>query len=216
MTPDEFVEFLGAVRATAILRTHTAEAAHSAMEAAVNGGFKVVECTLTTPGALDVIHAFSPREGIVVGAGTVMTADDALCAVEAGAKFLVAPVVDEAMIYEAHRLGVAVMPGTFTPTEMLRAHRAGAQLIKLFPAPGTGPKYVKSILGPMPFLKIVPTNGVHENNAAAYLKAGAFAVGFTTALFDAHEVQAGQFEKVEQRARKLLAAVGAASGSQPC
>ena len=212
VTPDEFVKFLGSEKAYAILRTNIAEAAAPAMEAAVTGGFKVIEFTLTTPGALDLIRDFASREGIVVGAGTVMSADDALCAVEAGAQFLVAPVVDEAMIAEAHRLGVAVMPGTFTPTEMLRAHRAGAQTVKLFPAPGTGTKYVKSMLGPMPFLKIVPTNGVHENNAASYLKAGAFAVGFTTALFDANEIQAGQFDKIEERARKLLAAVGAQAG----
>jgi len=209
MKPDEFITRYREARASAILRTSVVEAAAPAMEAAIRAGFTIVEFTLTTPGALDLITAFARREGIVVGAGTVLSPDEALNAVEAGAEFLVAPVVDEAVIEEARRLGVAVMPGAFTATEMLAAHRAGAPLVKLFPAPGTGPTYVKSILASMPFLRIVPTNGVHENNAAAYLKAGALAVGFTTALFDANDLAAGAFDRTEEKARKLLQATGA-------
>ena len=117
--------------------------------------------------------------------------------------------VDEAVIEEAGRLGVAVMPGTHTPTEMLRAHRAGAQLQKLFPAPGIGPAYVSACLGPMPFLRIVPTSGVTAENAAAYLKAGAFAVGFVAPLFDPADMRAGAFDSIENRARTLLRAVRA-------
>lgn len=209
MTPDEFVEFFGEAKASAILRTPIAEAAAPAMDAAIRGGFKVVEFTLNTPDAIDLITDFSSRDEIVVGAGTVLTVEDAHQAVEAGAQFLVAPVIDEEIIAEAHKLDVAVMPGTHTPTEMLTAYRAGAQLVKLFPAHGTGTKYVKSILAPMPFLKIVPTNAVHENNAASYLKAGAFAVGFTNALFDHNDLAAGDFDRTEEKARKLLAALGA-------
>ncbi len=178
MTPEAFLDILGSVRATAILRTPLTEAATPAMEAAIRGGFRVVEFTLTTPDALELIGAFSKRDELVVGAGTVLTVEEARAAVDAGARFLVSPVVDEAVIEEAARLGVAAMPGTHTPTEMLRAHRAGAPLQKLFPAPDTGPNSVKSILGPMPFLRIVPTSGVHLNNAASFLRAGAFAVGF--------------------------------------
>ena len=128
-------------------------------------------------------------------------------AVEQGARFLVSPVVDEAVIEEAVRLGVAMMPGTHTPTEMLRAHRAGAQLQKLFPAPGLGPAYVQACLGPLPFLKIVPTNGADATNAAAWLAAGAHAMGFVAPLFDAAEVRAGQVDRIEARARALLSAV---------
>ena len=158
MTPDEFLEVLADARASAILRTGIEGAARPAMEAAVRAGFRVIEFTLTTPGALELIVEFSARDDLAVGAGTVLTVEEARAAVEAGARFLVSPVVDEAVIDEAARLGVAAMPGTHTPTEMLRAHRAGAQLQKLFPAPTPGPAFVKSILGPMPFLRIVPTN----------------------------------------------------------
>ncbi len=207
MRPDEFVTFFQARRASAILRTTVADAAKPAMEAALVGGFEVIEFTLTTPGALDLIGEFSRRPGIVVGAGTVLTSDDARLAVEAGARFLVSPVVDEAVIDAATALGVAMMPGTHTPTEMLRAHRAGAQLQKLFPAPGIGAPYVKACLGPMPFLRIVPTSGVNESNAATYLQAGAFAVGFVAPLFDPDDVAAGRFDRIERRARTLLEAV---------
>ncbi len=143
----------------------------------------------------------------MVGAGTVLTSDDARLAVEAGARFLVSPVGDEAVIDAATALGVAMMPGTHTPTEMLRAHRAGAQLQKLFPAPGIGAPYVKACLGPMPFLRIVPTSGVNESNASTYLQAGAFAVGFVGPLFDPDDVAAGRFDRIEHRARTLLEAV---------
>ncbi len=207
MRPEEFVSFLHAHQASAILRTSIGQAATPAMDAALRGGFKVIEFTLTTPGALQLIGEFSKRQGIVVGAGTVLTADDAKAAVDAGAAFLVSPVVDEAVIEAARPLGVAMMPGTHTPTEMLRAHRAGASLQKLFPAPGIGPTYVKACLGPMPFLRIVPTSGVDESNAAAYLQAGAFAVGFVTSLFDPGDLAAGRFDTIEQRARSLLAAL---------
>ncbi|QOJ17100.1 MAG: bifunctional 4-hydroxy-2-oxoglutarate aldolase/2-dehydro-3-deoxy-phosphogluconate aldolase [Phycisphaeraceae bacterium] len=208
MTSDDFLRFFSEARASAILRTNLRDAAAPAMEAAIRGGFRVCEFTLTVPGALDLIREFSKRPEIVVGAGTVLTPQEAHAAVDAGAVFLVSPVVDEAVIAAALERDAAVMPGTFTPTEMLRAHRAGARLQKLFPAPDSGPKYLKAVLGPMPFLNVVPTNGVHENNAAAWLKAGAFAVGFVNTLFDPNDLAAGDYERVEQRARAAIGAVG--------
>jgi 2-dehydro-3-deoxyphosphogluconate aldolase/(4S)-4-hydroxy-2-oxoglutarate aldolase len=212
MTPEDFLAFFGKARASAILRTDIADAAGPAMEAALRAGFEVIEFTLTIPGAFDLIEEFAGRDGIAVGAGTVLTVEDARSAVKAGACCLVSPVVDEAVIDEAKALGVAMMPGTHTPTEMLRAHRAGAQLQKLFPAAGTGATYVKSCLGPMPFLRIVPTNGVHENNAAAYLKAGAFALGFVAPVFDPNDLAQGRFDRTEEKARRILQAVGRSRG----
>jgi 2-dehydro-3-deoxyphosphogluconate aldolase/(4S)-4-hydroxy-2-oxoglutarate aldolase len=179
------------------------------MDAAVRAGFQIVEFTLTTPGVYERIAEFSRRDGLVVGAGTVLTVEDARAAVEHGARFLVSPVVDEAVIEEAGRLGVAIMPGVHTPTEALRAHRAGAQLQKLFPAPGLGPDFVKACLGPLPFLKIVPTNGCDAENAGQWLAAGAHALGFVAPLFHAAEVLEGRVDLIEARARKLLQAVGA-------
>ena len=204
---DEFVALFGSLKASAILRTDVEEHAAPAMEAAIRGGFRICEFTMTIPGVLDRIGELAKRDGIVVGAGTVLTVEDARAAVDAGASFLVSPVVSEVVIEEARRLGVVMMPGCHTPTEMLQAHDAGAPLQKLFPAPGLGPAYVSACLGPLPFLRIVPTNGVSEENAAAWLRAGAYALGLVAPLFDAAEVRAGRFDLVEARARRLLEAV---------
>lgn len=208
MTPNDFVQLLGQTRASAILRTDNADVAVQAMEAAVRGGFRICEFTLTVPDVFDIIRDFSKRhDDLVIGAGTVLEPDEAEQAVAAGAQFLVSPVTDEAVIDAADRLGVAAMPGTHTPTEMLRAHRAGAPLQKLFPAPGIGPDFVKACLGPMPFLNIVPTHGVTESNAADWLKAGAHAIGFVAPLFDPALIAERDFQGIEDRARRLLAAL---------
>jgi len=207
VTPDAFVERFGQEKASAILRTDDADKAAQAMEAAIRGGFRIIEFTLTIPDVFDLVRDFSRREGLVVGTGTVMDAEQARQSVAAGARFLVSPVVDEAVISAAKELGVASMPGTHTPTEMLRAHRAGAQLCKLFPCPHGGPAWVSSVLGPMPFLKIVPTNGVDHHNAGEWIDAGAFAAGFVATLFAPADMAAGRWDAIEERARKCLAAV---------
>ena len=136
MIPDQFLKLLWEERASAILRTNKHEAALHAMNAAIAGGFRVVEFTLTIPGALDLISEFAKKPDIVVGAGTVLTVQQAREAHLRGASFLVSPVMDEKVIQESLALGMAVMPGTHTPTEMYQAHRLGAQLQKLFPASG--------------------------------------------------------------------------------
>ena len=202
-----FVEQFRKIKASAILRTDNQEKAALAMEAAIRGGFTVVEFTLTIPGAYELVEEFSKREGLIVGTGTVMDAKQAQLSVEAGARFLVSPVVDENVIFAANELGVASMPGTHTPTEMLRAHRAGAQMCKLFPSPSGGPDWVRSVLGPMPYLNIVPTNGVDEHNAADWIKAGSFAVGFVAPLFVASDIAEQRWDAIEQRARRCIAAV---------
>ena len=207
MTPDTFIEQFGHVKASAILRTDDQEKAALAMEAAIRGGFRIIEFTLTVPGVFDLVRDFSRREDLVVGTGTVMDVKQAQQSVEAGARFLVSPVVDEAVIAAATELGVASMPGTHTPTEMLRAHRAGAQLCKLFPCPHGGPDWVRSVLGPMPFLKIVPTNGVDQHNAGDWIAAGAFAAGFVATLFAPADIADGHWDAIEERARQCLAAV---------
>ena len=208
MTPDTFVDLLGREKASAILRTNSQEKASLAMEAAIRGGFKIIEFTLTIPGVFELVQDFSQRDGLVVGTGTVMDEAQAQQSVEAGARFLVSPVVDDVVISAARELGVASMPGTHTPTEMLWAHRAGAQLCKLFPAPAGGPAWVGAVLGPMPFLKIVPTNGVDEHNAAEWIDAGAFAVGFVAPLFVADDIEAGRWDEIEARAQRCLSSLG--------
>jgi Entner-Doudoroff aldolase len=207
MTPDTFVELLGREKATAILRTDSQDKAASAMQAAIRGGFRIIEFTLTTPGVFELVQDFSRHDDLVVGTGTVMNAAQAQQSVDAGARFRVSPVVDETMIVAANELGVASMPGTHTPTEMWRAHNAGSQLCKLFPCPHGGPDWVRSVLAPMPYLKIVPTNGVDQHNAGDWIAAGAFAAGFVAPLFVPADIAAGRWDAIEERARQCVAAV---------
>ena len=206
MNIEKFVRLLGQEKASAILRTNNQQKAALAMEAAIRGGFKVIEFTLTIPGVFELIQDFSKRDGVVVGAGTVLTTDEAKRSVAAGARFLVSPVVDEAVIRSANEMGVASFPGTHTATEMLQAHRYGATFCKLFPAPNGGPDYVKAILGPLPFLKIVPTNGADQFNAGEWIKAGAYAVGFVAPLFEPAFIAESDWGAIERRAAECLSA----------
>jgi len=206
MKPDRFAEYLGQEKASAILRTDNQEKAAKAMDAAIRGGFRIIEFTLTIPGAYELIQDYSRREGLIVGAGTVLDDEQARRSVEAGAGFLVSPVVGENVIRTAAELGVASMPGTHTATEMLQAHQAGATLCKLFPAPAGGPAYVKAILGPLPFLKIVPTNGVDHNNAPEWFAAGVHAVGYVATLFEPAFLADQRWDDLEERANACLTA----------
>lgn len=194
-------------RAIAILRTHDHATGRDAIAAAVRGGFRAVEVTLSTPGAIELIAELARDDRLLVGAGTVLTVEQARAAAGAGAKFLVSPVLDVDVVAEAGRLGCLVMPGCATPTELWQAHRAGAALQKLFPAPAGGPSWLRAVLAPMPFLRVIPTNGVEVDNAAAWLAAGAFAVGCVRSLFVPEELAAHAWDAVEARARALLAAV---------
>lgn len=194
-------------RAIAILRTHDHATGRDAIAAAVRGGFRAVEVTLSTPGAIELIAELARDDRLLVGAGTVLTVEQARAAAGAGAKFLVSPVLDVDVVAEAGRLACLVMPGCATPTELWQAHRAGAALQKLFPAPAGGPSWLRAVLAPMPFLRVIPTNGVEVDNAAAWLAAGAFAVGCVRSLFVPEELAAHAWDAVEARARALLAAV---------
>ena len=198
-------------RAVAIIRATSRDPAAAAMRVAVEAGFRVIEFTANTPGAMSLIAEFSRDPRLTVGAGTVLDPETAGAAVRAGARFLVSPVLDERVVACARALAVAAVPGCFTPTELGRAHGAGAAAQKLFPAPGDVPTFVRAVLGPMPFLRLVPTQGVDVGNAAEVLRAGAAGVGFTTPLFDPKLVQAGDLAALGARAEALLAAVRSAS-----
>lgn len=207
MSIEATLEFLAAERCSAILRTPHAGAVVAALEAAVEGGFRIVECTLNTPGALAAVERFAQHDELLVGAGTVLTTEDARAAVDAGARFLVSPVCDPEVISWCVENDVVAIPGTYTPTEMLLAHRSGAPIVKLFPGPPGGPEYVKVVRGPLPFLRIFPTSGVTLENAAAYLAAGAFGVGFVNCLFQPEDLEHGRYDVVRDRAREMVATV---------
>ncbi|MBL8948539.1 MAG: bifunctional 4-hydroxy-2-oxoglutarate aldolase/2-dehydro-3-deoxy-phosphogluconate aldolase [Myxococcales bacterium] len=213
MTPEAFVRTLGRHRTTAIVRANEPELAAAAMAAAIAGGIRIVEFTLTTPGAYELIADFSrPRGGedeVVVGAGTVLELADLERAITAGARFIVSPVFDPVLVRAAIDANVAVLPGVHTPTEMLQAHRLGAPLLKLFPAPAGGPAWLRSVLAPLPNLRVVPTNGVALDNVDAWLDAGAWAVGLVADLFRPAWLAARDFDAITAHARALRSAVQA-------
>ena len=189
---------------SAIIRTDNQKVAEQAMQAAVAGGFRVVEFTLTTPGALNLITQFRENDDLIVGAGTVMSPTIVLEAVEAGAQFLVSPVCSVDVIQEAEKLDVVSMPGTFTATEMESAHRAGADFVKLFPAPANVAEYIRFILAPLPHLKIFPTSGVNIDNMLDVLQAGAAGTGFVRPLFNPEMIRNKNYDGIRQRAEAIV------------
>ena len=194
-------------RAVAILRCNDHSVGRNALAAAVRGGFRALEVTLSTPGAVELIADVARDTRLLVGAGTVLTVEQARAAKQAGARFLVSPVLDVEVVAEASRLGCVMIPGCATPTELWKAHRAGTPLQKLFPSPAGGPTWLRSVLAPMPFLRVIPTNGVEADNASEWLAAGAFAVGCVRSLFQPDLLSAHAWDAIEARARTLLAAV---------
>ena len=189
---------------SAIIRTDNQKVAEQAMQAAVAGGFRVVEFTLTTPGALNLITQFRENDDLIVGAGTVMSPTIVQEAVEAGAQFLVSPVCSVDVIQEAKKLDVVTMPGTFTATEMESAHRAGADFVKLFPAPENVAEYIRFILAPLPHLKIFPTSGVNIDNMLDVLQAGAAGTGFVRPLFNPEMIRNKNYDGIRQRAEAIV------------
>jgi 2-dehydro-3-deoxyphosphogluconate aldolase / (4S)-4-hydroxy-2-oxoglutarate aldolase len=200
--------------AVAVLRLPDAAQTVRAAEWLLAGGVTVLEVTLTTRGAVDAIGELRHRFGddALVGAGSVLDADAARRAVDAGARFVVSPVCLPEVVEAAASLGVAVMPGAFTPTEALRAHQMGADVVKVFPSEVLGPAFIKGVLAPMPFLKLMPTGGVTPDNVGDWLRAGAIAVGLGSALADPKLVAAGDAAAVTERARRLVANVRTARG----
>ena len=190
---------------SAIIRTDDKKLAADAMNAAVEGGFRTVEFTLTTPGALQLISEFRKRDDdLLVGAGTVMSVDQANDAVNAGAQFIVSPVCNPEIISYAVEIDVVSIPGTYTATEMDTAHQLGADMVKLFPAPADIPGYLSAILGPMPYLEIFPTNGVDIDNMLSVLSAGAAGVGFVKTLFNPTDMEMNDFTAIKKRATAIF------------
>jgi 2-dehydro-3-deoxyphosphogluconate aldolase/(4S)-4-hydroxy-2-oxoglutarate aldolase len=171
------------------------------------GGLRAVELTLTTPGVLAGLADADLSTEAVVGVGTVLTADDAEAAIDAGAQFLVTPAVRESVAKAAARHGMPVIMGAFTPTEVMAAIDLGAAAVKIFPARATGPQYLRDLHGPFPGLPLIPSGGINAGNAAAYLAAGAIAVTAGTDVVAPDLVTAADWAAITERARRFVAAI---------
>jgi 2-dehydro-3-deoxyphosphogluconate aldolase/(4S)-4-hydroxy-2-oxoglutarate aldolase len=195
----------------AILRSPTSTFVPAVAHTLVDAGIRVLEITLTIPDAVAIIERLHDELGgdALVGAGTVVTLEEAEACINAGADFLVSPTTSLDVVATARIAGVAAYPGAFTPTEILTAQRAGANAVKLFPAASVGPGYLKQIRGPIPDVSIIPTGGIAVDQVAGWLRAGATAVGLGTSLCG-RSCEDGETDGLAERAHRALEAVAAA------
>jgi 2-dehydro-3-deoxyphosphogluconate aldolase/(4S)-4-hydroxy-2-oxoglutarate aldolase len=208
----DVIETTGVV---AVVRLSDAAQAAGVASALSVGGVRAIEITMTVPRAVELIAELSDSlpADVIVGAGTVVTSDTAEAVIAAGARFVVSPVLRPGVIDACRRHDIAVMPGCFTPTEILTAWEAGADIVKVFPATALGPTFFKDIRGPLPQVRLMPTGGVTRDNAGDWIRAGAAAVGVGTALVDQRAVAARQFDVIAANARHFIQAVQHARGS---
>jgi 2-dehydro-3-deoxyphosphogluconate aldolase/(4S)-4-hydroxy-2-oxoglutarate aldolase len=214
--PEEVVERILKTRMIAILRGFTPEEAVRAGRALADGGARVLEVSLVDPQAPRSIEGLRGElgAGCVVGAGTVITESGAEAALGAGADFLFSPGLNQRVVAAAEAHGALAIPGVLTASEVTSALALGAQLMKLFPAEPLGPAYLKQMLGPFPDIRLVPTGGVSAENAAAYLDAGAVALGAGTSVANPTWAREGRYELFEQAAADFLRSLGAAKGAK--
>jgi len=169
------------------------------------GGVRVVEVTLNTPGALQAIERLVDQfPDMLIGAGTVLDPESARLAINAGASFLLAPTLHAGTIKMANRYQIPIIPGVFTPTEVLTATELGAQVVKVFPVGTLGPRYIKELKGPLSHIDMIPVGGVTNENAAAFLQAGSFALGMGSYLVNDQLVKDKQFSEITRRAELLV------------
>lgn len=190
-----------------VLRAKNATQAMAVVDAMIAGGVTVVEVTMTVPGAVDVLRELKARYGakLLLGSGTVTTATEAEATIEAGAEFVVSPSLHPDVVQATKAAGKLSIPGALTPTEVIAAHRLGADYVKIFPCSAMGgAPYLKALLAPFPFLKLIPTGGVTIKTAEDFLKAGARALGVGSDLVNLAAVDEGRPEVITEAARGYL------------
>lgn len=196
----------------AVIRTNSADELVGICRAMSEGGVVGVEITMTSPGALEAIYGASKelRGKAIIGAGSVLDPETARAAILAGADFIVGPVVNAGVIELCKRYGKIVIPGAFSPTEILSAWQAGADVVKVFPATKLGPSFIKDVMGPLPQVRLTPTGGVNLDNLGDFLKAGAVFVGVGTALVDRKLVAERDWDGLARLASRYVEAARAA------
>jgi 2-dehydro-3-deoxyphosphogluconate aldolase / (4S)-4-hydroxy-2-oxoglutarate aldolase len=201
---------IGDIGIIPVVRATSAAEAIAIGDAIVAGGIDALEITMTVPGAVEVMKEAVKRYGerLLIGAGTVLDADQARACISAGARFIVSPIVDEATIAECRAADIVVVPGALTPTEVVRAWRAGADLVKVFPCGVVGgASYIKALRAPLPQIPLVPTGGVTLDTVAGFFAAGAAAVGVGADLCNVSAVRSGHAHEITDTARAYVRAV---------
>ena len=206
MRKEEIVEKLREIGLVPVLRAESEEQALGIASAIADGGVTVLEITMTVPGAIRVMSRLTKeRPDILIGAGTVLDAETARMCMLEGAQFVVSPALNLKTIEMCHRYSIPVLPGALTPTEVVTAWQAGADVIKVFPASALGgAKYLKSLKAPLPQVEMIPTGGVSLATAKEFLEAGSFALGVGADLVDTKAMAEGKPEKITESAKKYL------------
>lgn len=207
MKSREIVQRIHDIGIVPVLRATSAEQAMTIADAIVAGGVTALEITMTVPGAIQVIEQLVKHQGdkLLIGAGTVLDAETARACILAGAQFVVSPALNVHTIELCRRYSVPVMPGALTPTEVVTAWQAGADVVKVFPCSALGgAKYLKALHGPLPQIQLIPTGGVSLSTAEDFLKAGAFALGVGSDLVDAKAASEGRVQVITENARKYI------------
>jgi 2-dehydro-3-deoxyphosphogluconate aldolase/(4S)-4-hydroxy-2-oxoglutarate aldolase len=213
MTIDEVIRRIEEIGIVPVVRAASVEEATRAVEAICAGGIPLVEITMTVPNAVTVIREVAQqyKNKVLIGAGTVTTAEQAEACLRAGAEFLVSPGLAASVLSLADASEKLAIPGALTPTELMTTQSQGARLIKIFPCGNVGgPKYLRSLKAPFPDAALIPTGGVNAANAADFIAAGAFALGIGADLVDPVALREGDLEKITSAARELVQTVSAA------
>ena len=206
MTRPDVLRKIAEVGLVPVVRAQSAEEAMKVVDAIREGGVPVLEITMTVPGALGVMEQVARRfPDVVLGAGTVLDAETARACILAGARFVVSPALDRGTIELCRRYSVAVMPGALTPTEVMAAWTAGADVVKIFPCGAVGgASYIKSLKAPLPQVEMIPTGGVSVKTAGDFIKAGSMALGVGADLVDTAAIRDGNAKLVTDKAREYV------------
>jgi 2-dehydro-3-deoxyphosphogluconate aldolase/(4S)-4-hydroxy-2-oxoglutarate aldolase len=209
MNRSTVVSAIEAMKVVAVIRLRDAGKLRAVVDALAAGGVRALEVTMTVPNAIGLIREIAGAlpAGFLLGAGTVTDAETARAVIDAGAQFVVSPVFRADVLRACRERDVAALPGCFSPTEILAAHDAGADIVKVFPATMLGPQFIRDVRAPLPHVKLMPTGGVTIDNAGEWIRAGAVAVGIGSALVDAGAIDRGEFGVITDNARRALASV---------
>lgn len=209
MRPDEQMQIIRDSGIVAIVRGTSIESLFKIAQSLKKGGVQAIEVTLNTPGAIEMISQLENEFGdeMLIGAGTVLDPETARAVILAGAKFVLGPTLNLEVSKLCKRYNTVYVPGVLTPTEIITAWEAGAQIVKVFPAGSVGPRYLKELRGPLPQVEVMPVGGVTLDNAAEFIKAGAAALGIGSELVDRKAVETGQFDLLTEKACRFIEAV---------
>jgi 2-dehydro-3-deoxyphosphogluconate aldolase/(4S)-4-hydroxy-2-oxoglutarate aldolase len=205
MVKEEVLKKITESGVVVVIRMKDTQRLQKVIEAVRKGGVKAIEITMTVPNAVEVIRAMaaSKPDDVVLGAGTVTDVETAKAVIDAGAQFIVGPILNLEIIKLCRERGIACMPGCYTPTEIFTAWQAGADVVKVFPATSLGPKYLKDIAGPFPQIKMMPTGGVSVDNVGEWIAAGAVAAGIGNDLLDKKTIDEERYDVLTERAARM-------------